>query len=310
MRPNVRSSAAKRAAFQNAVAAVAVESTAEKCSTDSACTMVASRTLFENRLDRELVREAEVAQRSRERDRIGEALVPPPEQRGERGSDEDLVDGREVANPRVASRERARVRRVVHGECWILESADPVGRSEMAEICDHRQPRARGATASARPRSTSRSGRGPGWCDTRRGRSGARARLRREQARNPRASACCGRRHPSHRRACRRPCAGSCSRCRWRRKIGGAPRGGARGPVASKGREHAENAAASPAGAAARKDRARDAMLHAAGVAGARRNASLVTRGETRAIKRAAASSATSVTASRDSSARCACALR
>src|SRR5215207_4582671 len=66
-------------------------------------------TLGENRLDGELVRHAQVAQRLHERGVARLTLVPPSAERREARADEDLVDWREVANPGIPARKRAGV---------------------------------------------------------------------------------------------------------------------------------------------------------------------------------------------------------
>src|SRR5829696_1629163 len=94
------------------------------------------RTLGQDRLDRQLVRHAQVADRAHERLVALLALVPPALAGGEVGCDEDLVDGREVLDPRIPAREGPRVLGEQHREGGILEPPEPRRDAEVTEVGD------------------------------------------------------------------------------------------------------------------------------------------------------------------------------
>src|SRR5690242_2220329 len=94
------------------------------------------RALRKNRLDGELMGHAQVPQRPHERRVARLTLVPPAAQRREARADEDLVDWREISNPRIPTRERPRVVSEKHRKRRILKTAEPRRDTEMAEVGD------------------------------------------------------------------------------------------------------------------------------------------------------------------------------
>src|SRR5690349_16631837 len=83
------------------------------------------RSLAKDCFDGKLMRHTQVPKRSHESGVTGLALIPPATQRRETGADEDLVDWREVPNPRIPSRKRSRVLGEKNGERDVLKSAEP-----------------------------------------------------------------------------------------------------------------------------------------------------------------------------------------
>src|SRR5215207_488434 len=98
------------------------------------------RTLGQDRLDRQLVRHAQVADRAHERLVALLALVPPALAGGEVGRDEDLVDGCEVLDPRIPAREGTRVLGEQHRESGILKAPEPRRDAEVTQIGDDGDP--------------------------------------------------------------------------------------------------------------------------------------------------------------------------
>ena len=94
----------------------------------------------ENGLHRQLVPHAHVADRAAERGLVCQRLVPESPQRGKAGADEDLVDRRVVADPRIAPRKGARVAGEEHRKRRILKTAEPVWNTEMTEVRDQLDP--------------------------------------------------------------------------------------------------------------------------------------------------------------------------
>src|SRR5206468_5847099 len=66
----------------------------------------------------------------------GVALVPPAEQAGEGGGDEDFVDGGVEADPGEAGGEGAGVVGEEGGIVGVVEPAGEVGEAEVAEVDD------------------------------------------------------------------------------------------------------------------------------------------------------------------------------
>ena len=94
----------------------------------------------EDRPHRQHIAAHDVAQGGDERPVALEAFVPQPEHRREFGANIHLVDRGVELNPRKAPREIPRIAREQLGKIGVLEVADPVGHTEMAEVGDRHDP--------------------------------------------------------------------------------------------------------------------------------------------------------------------------